>query len=50
MGSHLWMLGEFLALEQEDGETCEDVKWLWLKCGTTSIAAASFGGIGICPK
>jgi hypothetical protein len=39
-----------LALEQEDGETFEDVKWLWLKCETTSIAAVSFGGMGICPN
>jgi hypothetical protein len=42
--------GEFLALEQEDGETCEDVKWLWLKFGTTSIAAVSFWGDGDLPK
>jgi hypothetical protein len=42
--------GEFLALEQEDGETSEDVKLLWLKCETTSIAAVSFGGMGILPK
>ncbi len=39
-----------MALELEDGETSEDVKWLWLKCETTSIAAVSFGGMGICPN
>jgi hypothetical protein len=42
--------GEFLALEQEDGETCEDVKRLWLKFETHFNCSCFFWGDGDLPK